>query len=258
MSGINAMSHISVCMATYNGEKYIVQQLSSILSQLNAEDELIVSDDSSTDATLALVREMNDPRIRIFPGNQFHSPIYNFEFCLTKASGDIILLSDQDDIWLPGKVSTIMEIFSNDPDVTLVASDAQIINARGAMIAETFYPAGVKFTSSVLANIVKNRFLGCSLAIRRRILPVVLPFPRRLPMHDSWLGIMNLLFGKVHFIKTPLLAYRRHEANFSPPTRSQIIRILTWRWNLVIAILGRVWALHIRSYSAGNIRNVHR
>jgi len=243
-------------MATYNGEKYIIQQLSSILSQLGENDEVVISDDSSTDATLTSVRELNDPRIRIFANNKFHGPIYNFEFCLTKVSGDIIFLADQDDIWLSGKVSHIMEVFSNNPEVTLVASDAQIINATGAIIADTFYPAGVKFTSSVLGNIVKNRFLGCSLAMRRRMLSIVLPFPRRLPMHDSWLGIMNLIFGKVHFIKTPLLAYRRHEGNFSPSGRAKMIRVLTWRWNLVIGILSRVLALSVRSAVAGNICNV--
>ena len=252
------MSRISVCMATFNGEKYIVPQLLSILSQLSEDDEVIISDDSSMDNTLVLVRELNDPRIRIFTNNQFRTPIYNFEFCLTKATGDIILLADQDDIWLPKKVMNIMKVFSNDPDLTLVASDAQIVDARGEAMAETFYPAGFTFTSNVLPNIVRNRFLGCSLAMRRRILPVVLPFPRRIPMHDSWLGIMNQLFGKVHFINTPLLAYRRHDANFSPSKRADIICLLTWRWNLVKAILGRVLALHIRSLATGNIFNVRR
>ena len=89
---------ISVCMATYNGEKYIEEQLKSILSQLGENDEVIVSDDSSTDNTLAIVESFNDVRIKIFPNNKFHSPIFNFENALKQATGDYIFLSDQDDV----------------------------------------------------------------------------------------------------------------------------------------------------------------
>lgn len=240
------MLKISVCLATYNGERFILEQLSSILPQLSEDDEVIISDDSSTDNTLALVRGLHDSRIRIFANGQFHSPIYNFEFCLTKTNGDIIFLSDQDDIWLHNKVNAIMEIFMREADVTLVVSDALIIDAAGETIADTFYPAGFTFTPNVLVNIARNRFLGCSLAMRRRILPVVLPFPRRLPMHDSWLGIMNQLFGKVYFINMPLIALRKHETNVHPFVRAGIIRILIWRWNLMKAILGRVLKLCLR------------
>ncbi len=237
------MSSVSVCLATFNGEKYIIPQVESILSQLSAHDEIILSDDSSTDNTLKLVRELNDKRIKIFANNQFHSPIYNFEFCLTKATGDIIFLSDQDDIWLPEKVTHIMNVFKNDPDVSLIATDARIIDASGETIADTFYPTDFTFTSSVLTNIIRNRFLGCSLAMRSSMLRVVLPFPRQLPMHDSWIGIMNQLVGKVHFINTPLIAFRKHSGNSHPLIRAGVIRLLTWRWNLVKAIFYRVLAL---------------
>jgi glycosyltransferase involved in cell wall biosynthesis len=239
-------------MATYNGQKYVVEQITSILKQLGDEDEIIVSDDSSTDNTLLLLNEQNDPRIKIYANNQFHSPIYNFEFCLTKAVGDIIYLADQDDIWLPGKVKSIMKIFGNDPDVTLVASDAQIINANGDTIANTFYSNSFVFTSNVLSNIVRNRFCGCSLAIRQSILQMILPFPRNIPMHDSWIGIMNQLFGKVHFINSPLVAFRKHDANSHPLSRTGIIRLLTWRWNLVKALLHKALPLYIHVLIHGN------
>ena len=241
------MQRKSVCIATFNGEKYIIQQLISILSQLAEDDEVIISDDSSTDATLTLIRKLNDPRVRIFANNKFHSPIYNFEFCLTKTTGDIIFFSDQDDIWLPEKVRDIMKVFKKDPDVTLVASNARIIDFEGEMISGSFYHPGFRFTSRVLENVIKNRFLGCSIAMRRSMLQIVIPFPSRIPMHDSWLGIMNQLFGKVHFINTPLIAFRQHEVNYHPTARTGIIRILTWRWHLIKAIFWRMLTLRFRA-----------
>ena len=93
----------SVCMATYNGEKYIREQLESIIPQLRDDDELVVSDDASTDSTLDIVRSYNDPRIKIFQ-NENHGVAHNFENALRHASGDILYFADQDDVWLPGKL----------------------------------------------------------------------------------------------------------------------------------------------------------
>ncbi len=93
---------ISVCLASYNGEKYIAEQLESILKQLGERDELIISDDSSTDQTLAIIDRFHDRRLRVFPGNSFYNPIFNFENALKQATGEVIALSDQDDV-LAGK-----------------------------------------------------------------------------------------------------------------------------------------------------------
>ena len=98
---------ISVCMATHNGARYLQAQLESILSQLGSGDELIISDDSSTDATLEIIRSFDDTRIRLLTGNRFFSPIYNFENALNWVRGHIIVLSDQDDVWLDNKLETV-------------------------------------------------------------------------------------------------------------------------------------------------------
>ncbi len=101
---------ISVCMATYNGEKYIERQLDSILAQLKENDELIISDDGSTDRTAEiLARYGTDKRIRILHGS-FHSPIYNFENAIKQAQGDYIFMADQDDIWLPGRITETLKM----------------------------------------------------------------------------------------------------------------------------------------------------
>ena len=105
------MGKISVCIATYNGEKYIIKQLESILPQLREADEIVISDDSSSDRTIALIEQLNDPRIRILKDQKFRNPIYNFENAMLNAKGDFIFLSDQDDIWMPEKVAVQTEIF---------------------------------------------------------------------------------------------------------------------------------------------------
>lgn len=237
---------VSVCIATCNGEKYIRQQLESIQIQLSEHDEIIISDDSSTDGTIEIIKNLNDPRIKLLENNTFKSPIYNFENCISHASGDVIFMSDQDDLWLPHKVATVSAVFRDHPDVTLVASDAQIINEQDEIVMDTFYPGHIKFTSKVIPIIIKNRFLGCTLAFRRSMLDVLLPFPPHLPMHDSWIGIINQLYGGVYFVTDPLIAYRRHTQNFSSSTHASILQMVTWRLRLVIAMLGRLWKCKTR------------
>ena len=114
---------ISVCMATYNGEKYIRQQLCSIISQIGEGDEVIISDDGSTDSTLDIVRNMADGRIRIVEGPCRQSPTLNFENALSHVKGDYIFLADQDDVWLPGKVSACMKWLGG---YECVVSDAEM------------------------------------------------------------------------------------------------------------------------------------
>ena len=100
---------LSVCMATYNGEKYIREQLDSILVQLSKEDEVVISDDSSTDRTVAIIKEFRDDRIVLFENQKFRSPVFNFQNSLNHAKNDIIILSDQDDIWKSDKVEVLMQ-----------------------------------------------------------------------------------------------------------------------------------------------------
>ena len=121
---------ISVCLATYNGEKYIKEQLDSILPQLSANDEIIISDDNSTDDTINIIRSLNDERIKIYV-NKTKGIVKNFENALNNASGDIIFLSDQDDVWKNDKVKKILSAFSSDNSLTLVFSNAEIIDENG-------------------------------------------------------------------------------------------------------------------------------
>ena len=152
---------ISVCIATYNGGKYIKEQLESILSQLGEGDEVIISDDSSTDATLSVVKSVGDPRVRIFGGNTFHSPTYNFENALRQAKGDYIFLSDQDDVWKADKVKVMMKALEN---YDLVASDCTVVDSDLNVIKESYH--GKLPSPKVSVNIIHNSYMGCNMAFR--------------------------------------------------------------------------------------------
>jgi glycosyltransferase involved in cell wall biosynthesis len=223
---------ISVCMATYNGERFIHEQLASILGQLRDADEVVIVDDASTDGTLAIVESFGDERIRIVRQPQNRGVLQTFNRALDEASGDIIFLSDQDDVWRTDKVLKIKEVFSSGSDVTLVISDARIIDGRGEIIAETWFKSG-KFHPGAWQNFVRNRYLGCAMAFRRSVLEYCLPFPADVPQHDMWIGIVNQLVGKTEFIDEPLMSYRRHERNISPHQKhAPLAQMIRWRWAL--------------------------
>ncbi len=238
---------ISVCMATRDGERYLGEQLATILPQLGPDDELIISDDSSSDGTLALIDQCRDPRIRVLAGNRFFSPILNFENALGRADGDIVVLADQDDIWLEDKLALIRERFRRagaGPPLLLVL-DGEIIDGDGKLLASGIF-AHLGSGPGLLKNIYDNSYMGCCLAFSRQLLTFALPFPRRIPMHDMWLGLLAELVGRVEFVAVKTIRYRKHAASATPWTR----RFLPW-----LQIKRRFW---LSWYLAGRYLNLTR
>lgn len=228
---------ISVCIATYNGENYIKEQLDSILIQLNNCDEIIISDDSSTDKTLDIIKSYNDKRIKIFSNNTFHSPIQNFENALKQAQGDYIFLSDQDDVWLSNKVKRTIEELKK---YSLVVSDCYIVDKNCNIIKESFFKKHP--SSSIIKNIIKNNYLGCCMAFRREVLTKALPFPKHIAMHDIWLGLCGSLFYNTAFIPDKLIMYRRHGKNASPTAEKSKYSLkykISYRTNIIIYLIKR-------------------
>jgi len=232
---------ISVCMATHNGERFIRAQIESILPQLRKEDELIIIDDASSDRTLEIIeQEYSDPRMTIVAQRDNQGVISTFEHALERATRDIVFLADQDDVWRPHKVARMIEVFAADPQISLVLSDCSIINASGDLMASSRF-VHTQFRASAVRNIIRNQYLGCSMAFRREILDWCLPFPKDIPMHDMWIGIINQLVGRTEFIAEPLMSYRRHDKNASPhQKRASILQIIRWRWSLIknLAVVG--------------------
>jgi len=206
------MDKISVCMATYNGEKYIYKQVSSILNQLSATDELIISDDKSNDQTISILESFQDDRIKIFTNIKSKGPIGNFENALSKASGKIVFLADQDDIWLDNKIQTHKELHSK---YDLVISDAKVVDESGQLIYDSFFEQRGS-RSGLINNLIKNSYIGCCMSFNQKILNYALPFPTYIHMHDWWIGLIGELKGNTVFCNNKLMNYVRHQNNASP------------------------------------------
>lgn len=219
---------ISVAMVTYNGIRYLEEQLLSILTQLSETDEVVISDDGSTDGTVEWIKKFKeqDSRVRLIcgPGKGIKK---NVEHVLRHVRGAYIFLADQDDIWLDNKVETVMQCFQKE-GCSLVVHDARVFTGedREQILMESFFA----FRSSgagVIKNIVKNSYIGCCMAFRRELLETVIPIPARIEMHDQWIGVLSdLKFGTSCFLQTPLLLYRRHGDNNSEMKHYGVFKML--------------------------------
>lgn len=231
---------VSACMAIHDGDRYLREQIDSILSQLRHDDEIVAVDDCSRDRSLAVLDEIADPRLRVYRNEKNLGVVRTFEKALRLSTGDIIFLSDQDDLWLAGKLSAALEVFASRPEVTMVATDAAVIDENGQTLAPSFFAQRGSFAPGTLHNFVKNKYLGCTLSFRREMLPVFLPIPPDVPMHDIWFGLLNAIYGKAHFIDKPLIAYRRHGGNASPMVHAGLAQMLIWRGRLAKNLVQRV------------------
>lgn len=205
------MTKISVCIATYNGELYLRPQLDSIIVQLSENDEIIISDDSSTDNTISIIKSYNDQRIKLFEKQKFSSPGFNFENALKKATGDYIFLCDQDDIWMSDKVKIMKEYLQK---YDLVVSDCTVVNAELEVLHDSFFSL-MHSGKGFWRNFIKNTYLGCCMAFKKEVLDYILPFPAKIAMHDIWIGLSVEMNGQSFFLKKALSLYRRHGNNAS-------------------------------------------
>lgn len=203
----------SVCMATYNGQKYIKEQIDSILPQLREDDELIVSDDASTDDTLDIVRGYNDPRIKIFH-NENHGVAHNFENALRRASGDIIYFADQDDVWLPGKLDK-MEAFLKNGNYDTILCNCSLVDANLKMIKERHFDEHWPMKKSLIRNVINNGWLGACMAFTKEVKDKCMPFPPKVVAHDLWVAFYSQKHFKCGYMDEVLQLYRRHENTVS-------------------------------------------
>lgn len=204
---------ISVCIATFNGEKYIKEQIISIISQLSEGDEIIVSDDGSKDHTIEVIKDLQDPRIKIFKNNGIHGYTGNFYNALKLASGEYIFISDQDDIWLPNKVNVSLKYLElND----FVVSDAMEVDKNLTVINGSRF-ALFNIKKGYINNLCRCRYLGCCMAFNRKVLEALLPAPtfeNKYP-YDFWIALVAEKYFKTSLISEPLILYRRHGDNAS-------------------------------------------
>src|SRR6267378_2104983 len=147
-------SKVSVCMAVYNGAAFVKPQIDSILVQIGVRDELIVVDDASEDCSQSILQSITDPRLHVYRNPRNVGVLATFEKALMLATGEIVFLSDQDDIWLPGKVEKVLNVFTSLPSVTMVATDAMVVDGQGRTISESFFSMRGCFSAGAFHNFV--------------------------------------------------------------------------------------------------------
>lgn len=225
---------VSVAMAACNGERFIEEQLRSILDQLEEKDEIVISLDPSTDRTKEIIETMKDKRIRVIDGPG-KGLINNFENAIKYTKNEIIFLSDQDDVWQPQKVSKMLNALD---DSLLVMHDCCVADEKLNIVDPSMFSLR-KPSLSFGRNIIKNTMMGCCMAFRKELKKDILPFPDHIPMHDQWIGLVALKHGRVELIEAPLLLYRRHGSNESSMDHASFGQMLRWRIDLLKALKKR-------------------
>ncbi len=223
---------ISVALAAYKGEQYIAEQLKSILPQLGENDEIIVSDDYPQGQTRGVVQEIRDKRIKYIEGCG-KGVVSNFENALKACSGDVIFLCDQDDVWMPDKVSCVMAEIANGADVVL--HDAAVTDGSLNITEPSFFAIHGS-NADFKHNLIRNTFVGCCMTFTKQVMLDTLPFPKELPMHDWWIALAAIKKGyKVVLLEKPLIKWRRHGGTVTGGKTSAMQKI-KWRINMILSL----------------------
>lgn len=242
------MANVSVAMAAYNGEKFIRAQIDSVLDQLAKNDELIISCNPSSDNTEEIIKEYvaKDDRVKLFMCDK-KGVLNNFENAIRKCSNEIIFLCDQDDVWFDDKISVVKKYFIKSEVGAVVhgciLTDMEL-NRFMTHSDETRKKAVI--TISPLSIVIKNRVQGSCMAFRRRYLKYILPFPKAIPMHDSWIGIIISTLDNVIMINKPLMYYRQHDNNVTSRHHKRLGAMLKDRIYLVICYIRRIVEIKLR------------
>lgn len=205
---------VSIALATYNGEKFIKQQLESIAAQTTLPNELIICDDASVDRTIDIIDEFSrfsSINIRIFKNKKNIGFVKNFENAILHCSGDYIAIADQDDIWEPEKIKTLVERIQ---DAFLIHSDALLINSVGDVISESYTRySRKKIDYEFVDYLFSNNVTGCTSLFKKELIPYIIPIPQGFLLHDWWFALQAVCNGKIVYLDKPLTRYRQHDNN---------------------------------------------
>lgn len=212
---------VSVCMATYNGSRYVRHQLLSILDELEPDDEVVVVDDASTDDTVAVVEGVGDPRVRVHVQSANRGYVRAFESALQAADGDVLLLADQDDEWVPGRRAALVAAVRH----AGVAASNLVVLGTGEPLRSPLSGRPWRLRSAASGHRLRNElrilagdapYFGCAMAIRRDALALVLPFPAFLDeSHDLWIATLANRGRLLRHVDEATVRRRLHDANAS-------------------------------------------
>ena len=232
--------NISVCLASFNGEKYIEEQLKSIIKQLGINDEIIIVDDCSKDSTVKVIKSLKDERIKIFKNEVNKGHVYSFGKSISLATKDLIFMSDQDDIWLEGRVDFMKEKLINS-EAMLVSSNSNFVDSEGKVI--DFEIDGVrpeysnKYSKNIIDIIVgKTNYYGCTMVLKKELKELILPIPAYVESHDLWIAMAaNIAKSNSHLDNSTLLR-RIHGENASVLKR----KLLPKLWSRVVFAISTI------------------
>lgn len=230
-------------------------QLRSIAEQTCVPSEVVVCDDGSEDETLAILEDWKRSvpfLVRVLRNAKNLGYTKNFERAVTECRGEIILLADHDDVWLPNRVETVCRWFERDPELGLVTSDARLINAAGEdqgmtlreFVERMHLREFWRFFFPDDAEMVL--WTGCAMALRRRFLAPSLPIPATMACHDIWFYVTFALDSKIAFIPEPLLQYRLHGGNHSTAPTVEFLRAHPSQWHYFNAFSETLRSQHPR------------
>lgn len=226
---------ISVAMATFNGALYVEEQVASILRGARVPDEIVIADDASTDETLTLARRAfrdnstSGTTLRVLEGAQALGVAANFERAILSCEGDLIALSDQDDIWHEDRLAAAIPSFEKNAGLALQHSDARLVDSAGEPLGVSLLEAltvspgerrALRDGNAFPAYIRRNLATGATVLMRRDLARLATPFPAGW-VHDEWLAIVAAAAGSIELIESQLIDYRQHSDNqigVKPPT----------------------------------------
>jgi glycosyltransferase involved in cell wall biosynthesis len=208
---------ISVCIATYNGERHILRQLASILAQLHEGDEVIIVDDCSKDGTIAAINTRDDRRITVHRNEQNCGEVFSFSRAIAMAKNDFVFMSDQDDIWTEGRAALMIREL-NESGACLVTSNFDNMNDDEEPIEIPYEGVAAVNSKKHLQNVVdifigKTNYFGCAMAFRRDLIDVITPIPRFVESHDLWVAMAGNLIGANVHMDPSTLRKRKHAKN---------------------------------------------
>lgn len=216
---------VSIALCTYNGEQYLQEQLNSYLTQSRLPDELIICDDGSIDGTLIVLEAFTKQApfsTKIVQNDENLGPIKNFEKAISLCTGDIILLSDQDDVWFTDKVEVFEQAFDRNPRSGVILSDSLLVDGELRSLGKTNW-ATIPYAKQFISNIDdseaifrlllnNNFFTGASMGFRTELRPYFIPISSYW-IHDGWIAIIASTMTNFTLIDAPLNLYRQHETN---------------------------------------------
>jgi hypothetical protein len=217
-------STVSVALCTFNGQKYLKDQLESIASQTILPDEVVICDDCSTDRTIEIARQFakNAPfDVHIFENTKTLRVTKNFEKALNLCQNEILFLCDQDDIWYSDKIKILTSFLDSNPECQAVFSDAELIDENAKPMSQQlwdklrFWDEQQKLWQagkSIDVLLQGNRVTGCTVAFRKSLLNQTVPFPTHIPefIHDTWIAMAASVQNTIQFCPVTLTGYRQH------------------------------------------------